>query len=491
MKETAYKSATALLADLQAGRATAVELLEMYIDRVNRLNPKINAVVATDLENARKRARDADKATKNGETWGRLHGLPITIKDSFEVTGMPCTSGSPDLKNYMPEKNADVVQALINEGAIVFGKTNLPLFAMDFQSYNDVHGQTGNPWDTAKIPGGSSGGAAAAVAAGLTGLEIGSDIGGSIRNPSHFCGVYGHKPTYGVVPLRGHIPPPPGIYPGEYAGTSDIAVAGPISRNPKDLGLAMEIIAGSSTVEQPAWQLTLPPSAKKRLEDYRIGLWLDDPAYNTDTQVLDRLQYVVDRLAASGARIEDKRPDIDLFQNQKIYHALLAAETSAGLPEEVLSQMKSEKKKLGMTDDSHYARNIRGSLQSHREWIMADYRRMLMRQKWADYFRDIDLLLCPVVSVTAFDHDHSEFFSRTLTVNGIEKSYFDALIPWAGLIGVVYLPSTVVPVGTAQNGLPVGMQIVGPYLGDLTCIHFAELMEDVVGGFVPPPGFET
>ena len=491
MNNPAFKSATELIADIKARRITSEALLDIYIDRVTRLNPKINAVVVTNIENAKQRAVEADKALEKGENWGLLHGLPITIKDSYEVVGMPTTSGSPDLKNHMPVKNAEVVQALVDEGAIVFGKTNLPLFAMDFQSYNDVYGKTGNPWNSEKNPGGSSGGAAAALAAGLTGLEIGSDFGGSIRNPSHFCGTYGHKPTYGLVSLRGHIPPPPGIYPGEYAGNSDIAVAGPMSRSPKDLGLILDIIAGPSIVQKPAWQLKLPPPVKKHLKDFRIGIWLDDPVYDTDAPVLDRLQEAVDRLAAAGVRIVDKKPDIDLSQCRKIYHALLAAETSAGLPEEALEQMRRQAETLREDDDSPYARTVRGSLMSHREWKMTDYQRTIMRQKWADYFKEIDLLLCPTVSVTAFDHDHSEFNSRNLTVNGIEKPYFDALIPWAGLTGVVYLPSTVVPAGIAKNGLPVGMQIVGPYLKDHTCIQFAELMEDVVGGFVPPPGFKA
>ena len=234
MTDLAFQSATDLVNAIKSRKIQSTELLELYIERMQCYNPKINAIVAVDLENARECALASDEALDKGENWGVLHGLPVTIKDSFEVVGMPCTSGSPELKDYRPAQNAFVVQKLLDAGAIIFGKTNLPLFAMDFQSYNAVYGQTNNPWNLYMVPGGSSGGAAAALAAGLTGLEMGSDIGGSIRNPAHFCGVFGHKPTFGIVPFIGHIPPPPGTYSGEYTTDFDIAVAGPLARSAKD-----------------------------------------------------------------------------------------------------------------------------------------------------------------------------------------------------------------------------------------------------------------
>ena len=376
MTDIAFQSATDLVNAIKRRKIKSIELLELYIERMQRHNPKINAIVATDLDNARQRALAADKALDKGESWGALHGLPMTIKDSFEVVGMPCTSGSPDLKDYQPAKNAFVVQKLLDEGAVIFGKTNLPLFAMDLQSYNEVYGQTNNPWNRGMVPGGSSGGAAAALAAGLTGLEMGSDIGGSIRNPAHFCGVFGHKPTFGIVPLSGHIPPPPGTYPGEYETDADIAVAGPIARSANDLDRVMGLI------------------------------------------------------------------------------------------------------------------NMRGTAMLHRNWLFTDYARTMMRETWADFFKKFDILLCPAVSVTAFPHDHTEdFLARKLVVNGEDRPYFATAVAWAGLTGMVYLPSTIAPVGPAQNGLPVGMQIVAPYLEDRTAIRFAGLVEDMVGGFSPPPDF--
>ena len=491
MTDLAFNSTADLVNAIKNRKIQSIELLELYIERMQRYNPKINAIVATDLDNARNRARAADKALDRGENWGALHGLPMTIKDSFEVVGMPCTSGSPSLQDYQPVQNAFVVQKLLDEGAVIFGKTNLPLFAMDLQSYNAVYGQTNNPWNQDMVPGGSSGGAAAALAAGLTGLEMGSDIGGSIRNPAHFCGVFGHKPTFGIVPLGGHIPPPPGTYPGEYSADGDIAVAGPLARSAKDLDLVMDLIATPKIPLNTAWKIELPCARKKDLKDYKIGVWLEDPSFPTDTNVLDCLQDTIDSLVKAGARIEEKQPAIDFSKSHEVYFQLLNAVTSAGLPQEMFDGMMGKAKKLSDDDRGQVAIGLRGTTMLHRTWLQLDWARTMMREAWADFFKEFDILLCPAVSVTAFAHDHSDDFSaRRLVVNGEERSYFDTSVAWAGLTGMAYLPSTVAPVGPAKNGLPVGMQIVAPYLEDRTAIHFAGLVEDTVGGFVPPPGFE-
>ena len=490
MDDLAFKPATTLLKGIKDQRISAVELLEHYIDRIERLNSRINAIVATDYENARVRAEAADAAIEKGESWGPLHGLPITIKDSIEVVGMPCTAGSPELKEYFPQKNADVVQSLLDSGAIIFGKTNLPLFAMDFQSYNKVYGQTNNPWDTDLTPGGSSGGAAAALAAGLTGLEIGSDIGGSIRTPAHFCGLFGHKATFNIIPMQGHIPPLSGLFSDGYSMEGDIATIGPMARSARDLDMVMDLIVKPGVPQRKAWNITLPPPRKERLKDYRIGLWLDDPAFPVDDAVAGRIQAVVDELAKAGAGIENKRPDIDFGRSHEIYVALLAGVSGSGLPENIFTRLMTEAQDLKESDISPKARFIRGATQSHRLWMALDRERLLMRQKWAQFFNDFDVLLCPAAPVTAFAHDHSDFYDRTLKVNHNVRSYVNTLYAWAGLTGVVYLPSTIAPAGLTSEGLPVGIQIVGSYLEDRTTIHLAKLIEDEMGGFVPPPGLE-
>jgi len=490
MNDFAYASATQLVKAIQDKHISSLELLELYIKRYERLNPRINAIVAVDFDNARNRARAADEKLSKGESWGPLHGLPMTVKDSLEVKGMPCTSGYPGLKDHMPTRNADVIDPLLEAGAIIFGKTNLPLFAMDFQSYNEVYGQTNNPWDVSRVPGGSSGGAAAALAAGLTGLEIGSDIAGSLRNPAHFCGVYSHKPTFDMISFRGHIPPFPGLFPGDYATGGDIAVVGPLARSAEDLDLVIDIIAKPQKPLHIAWRLALPKPRKEKLKDYRIGVWLDDPDFPVDGAVLDCLQHLIDQLAKAGARVEERRPDINFTDCHDIYVKLLNAVTTATLPKDIFDSLRAEESSLAEDDKGFRAQLIRGTALLHRDWLALDYLRLMMRQKWADFFNECDVLLCPVVPVTAFPHDHSEFFTRTLTVNNKDRPYADTMAAWAGLTCVSYLPATVAPAGLAKNGLPVGVQIVGPYLEDRTPIHFAKLIEEITGGFRPPPGFE-
>src|SRR5262245_13744047 len=280
MDDVVFRPAVALAKALRAGELGSRELLEQHISRVERLNPRLNAVVAFDFERARRRADEADAARKRGTLLGPLHGLPMTIKDSLETEGLCTTCGVPELSKHVPARDAAPVARLRAAGAVVFGKTNTPTWTMDVQTYNPVYGATNNPWDTTRSPGGSSGGAAAAVAAGLTTLEMGSDIGGSIRNPAHYCGVYGHKPSWGIVPDRGHLPPPPGTL-----ADTDIGVFGPIGRSADDLALLLEVIAGPAEDQAVGWRLALPPPRRGALGDYRVAAWLDDPACPVDDAV--------------------------------------------------------------------------------------------------------------------------------------------------------------------------------------------------------------
>ncbi len=488
MRDLAFQSALEQIQAIRAKRITSLGLLERYLERVTRLNPTINAVVAMDVEGARRRAAAADEALANGEIWGPLHGLPMTVKDSFEVVGMPCTSGAPELRQHQPAANADAVQSLIDAGAIVFGKTNMPLYGADIQTYNSVYGQTNNPWRTDRTPGGSSGGAAAALAAGLCGLEIGSDIGGSIRTPAHFCGIFGHKPSYGIVPDRGHIPPPPGIFTGKHILSVDILVSGPLARSADDLALAMELIVRPERAEQKAWRIKLPVPRRKSLKKYRIGLWLDDPVCPVDRGVGDVIQNMVDVLAKSGALIRDVRPQIDFNASHQIFLSLLAAVMGSGVPRAMFNKWLEAAEKLAADDQSYMASHIRGATQLHLSWIRNDVIRQILRQKWAEFFETCDVLICPPAPVAAVPHDHQHLYDRTLVVNGEERPYMD-LMAWAGLAGVSYLPATVVPVGVNPEGLPVGIQIIGPYLEDRTTIHVAKLISEITGGFRPPPGF--
>src|SRR5689334_16297914 len=270
MTDLHFRSARQLAADIRRGKIGCLETLDAFLARMERHNPKLNAIVVTDVDGARRRARQADAALRKGKVWGPLHGVPMTIKESYDVAGLPTTWGLPALKDNIAPRNALAVDRLLAAGVVLFGKTNVPAWLADYQSYNDVYGTTNNPWDTTRSPGGSSGGSAAALAAGLTGFEAGSDIGSSIRNPAHYCGVFGHKPTWGVVSPRGH------ALPGRVA-QGDISVIGPLARGAEDLDTAFKAMAGPDDVDGTGWQLKLPKSKKTKLREFKVAVMLEDP----------------------------------------------------------------------------------------------------------------------------------------------------------------------------------------------------------------------
>lgn len=490
MNNIAFRSASDHLADLRAGRVGARELVDLYLDRIERHNPALNAVVALDAAAARRRADEADAARARGEDWGALHGLPITLKDSFEAVGFTATSGAKELRDHRPAADAPAVARLRAAGAIVLGKTNLPLYGGDLQTYNDVYGTTNNPWNLERIPGGSSGGAAAALAAGMTGLELGSDIGGSIRNPAHFCGVYGHKPSFDLVPMRGHIPGPPGAHT-----VPDICVAGPLARSAEDLDLALALLAGPDTdlfgPGLAAFGGPLPAPRATRLGDFRIAAWLDDPVCPIDDAVRERLEACTVALERAGARVDRKaRPDFDAAEARETVLLLLYAALGAGFPARARERFAAALAEAAPDDASARTLMMRGIALPHRVWLSLNERRARLRAAWARFFRDYDVLLCPVFATAALPHDHSpDPFARTLTINGRTALQYEQMF-WALLSGAAYLPATVAPVGRTAEGLPVGVQIVAPFGEDRTSIALAQAMAGVAGGFEAPPGYD-
>jgi len=486
MRQVAFRSAAELAAAIRRKEVSSRELVEHYLARIQRFNSQVNAVVTLDPDGVLARADAADAALARGDIAGPLHGVPITIKDTIETAGMRTTAGAQLYAKHIPGHDAPAVARLVAAGAVIMGKTNTPRFAMDVQTYNSLFGTTNNPWDLARTPGGSSGGAAAALAAGLTTLELGSDIGGSIRTPAHFCGVYGHKPTHGIVPTRGHIPGPPGTL-----SDMDIAVLGPLARSAEDLALALDVVAGPDDDRAVAWKLQLPVPRCQSLREYRVAAWLDEPVCAVDAEICDRLQATVDALRRAGVQVhEDARPGFGFGRARAKYEQLLWAATCAGLPTEMFRELISTADTLA-ADDGLLARFARATTQRHREWLSANESRQQHRARWAEFFRHYDVLLCPVAVTAAILHDHSEpFLARTIQVNGQTRSYAD-LLGWAGLIGMALLPSTVAPVGRTAGGLPVGVQIVGPYLEDRTPLDFARRLAEVTGGFEIPPGYES
>jgi amidase len=484
MTELHFRSATELAASIRRREVSSRELLEIYLSRIEKHNPALNAVVTLDAERARTRAAEADAALARGESWGPLHGLPITVKDSFETAGVRTTSGSPTLSGHVPATDADAVKRLRGAGAVIFGKTNLPVFAGDFQSYNPVFGTTNNPWDTTRTPGGSSGGAAAALASGLTALELGSDIGGSIRTPCHWNGVFGHKPTFGIIPIRGHIPGPPGML-----SEVDLGVAGPMARSAGDLELALDILAGPTDERAIAWSFALPRPRHGDLRSYRVAAWLDDPGFPVDTQVGDSLRDTLKALRGAGVRVDESaRPFESLREVFELYQGLLWGAMISGYPDEVFDAFVRHAQAYP-ADQSAFGSMARGGTQRFRDWARANEARVQLRARFAAFFRDFDVLLLPVNPVPAIPHDHSEpMFARSIRLNGGERPYMD-ILAWISPATLCYNPATVAPVGRTRSGLPVGVQIVGPYLEDRTTIDFARRVGELCGGFAPPPGY--
>jgi amidase len=452
--------AVALAEAIRSRKVSSRELLDLYLQRVAGINPSINAVVTLDAERAMEQAGAADDRTARRENLGPLHGLPITIKDAIEVAGLRSTGGATGLSDHLPEVDAPAVARLRQAGAVVFGKTNVPVWSGDVQTFNDVFGTTNNPWDLSRTPGGSSGGAAAAVSAGLTSFEVGTDIGGSVRIPSSFCGVFGHKPSFGIVSQRGYLD-----RVGGGVINADINVFGPIARSAEDLDLLLSVLAGPDDEDGTAWRLELPPPRHTDLSQYRIGAWLDDPVCAVGSDVLDLLSDAVGALAEAGARVSDAHPPVQLKEVRDLFDALIVAAISVSAPPEVGEVISG----------------------SHLSWLHNHQKRTLLRRVWASWFRDFDVMLCPVTPMTAFPHDHhGSIRDRSVTINGQERNQVDALA-WTGLVGVAYLPSTVVPVGRTAEGLPVGVQIVGPYLEDRTPLFVGARLAELVGGYQTPP----
>lgn len=480
-----YRSAFGLARDIKAGTLSSVGVLEFYLERIERLNPELNAVVVLDTERALARAVEADRAAAAGDDWGPLHGVPMTIKDAWATEGLTTVGGIPELQAHRPAGNAVPVQRLIDAGAVVFGKTNVPFMSADLQSYNDVYGVTNNPWDLKRTPGGSSGGAAAAVAAGLTPLELGSDIGGSIRTPSHFNGVFGHKSSYGLVSTRGHVPP------GEEVLTeADLSVAGPIATCVDDLEGALELLAGDAPDLNSDPRATLPEPSFTAPDTLRVAVWADDTFCPVDPAIADHIRRASLALRGLGAQVdENARPDVDFEANHYNYVQLLMSVLGADMPQDVRDLARTMVSEADADDMSEPLLQMRGIALSHRDWLAENERRLRSRAAWERFFSDFDVLLCPCVHVPAFLHDHEpDLQARRLSVDG-EKRPYTELLRWAGLTLNAYLPVTVVPLGTTRDGLPIGVQIASRYRGDLTTLAAARLLETHHRAFVPPPGY--
>jgi len=464
--DLAFASARDAARAIRAREVSSLELTDYVLERIKRYNPRINAIVVPCFEQARIRASEADKALAKGNIWGPLHGVPITAKESFDVAGLPTTWGNPEFANNIPQRDATAVSRLRKAGAILLGKTNVPFMLADWQGFNSLHGATNNPWNLDRTPGGSTGGGAAALAAGLTYLSLGTDLAGSIRVPAHFCGVFGHKPSYGVVPGKGHSPPPYGSPRGVLP---ELVVMGPLARSAADLKLALEIMGGPEDEEAVAYSWTLPQARGTRLADYRLGYVLDHPHAPVASHVKDKLCATIEALRKAGARLEEGWPEgVNSVKQHDVYMTLLE-----------LFERRD------INEDGVVTSNV---TQSHVQAAMNE--QLAARISWRNYFRTHDAFLLPTLPIPAFLHDHSGKtpIERRYITPEFLVTHHDMLY-WIHTANLTGLPATVAPIGLTPDGLPVGIQILGPYFEDATPIAISGHLADVIGGFRAPAGY--
>jgi amidase len=470
-----YATAREMLADLAKKKISARELLDLHVARNEALRAKLNAVIETDLDHARAAAKSIDDARAHNAGLGALAGLPMTIKDGLDVYGLPASAGARGFHGRARDCNdADVVAAARKEGAVIWGKTNVPYMLGDIQTYNDIYGTTNNPYDISKTPGGSSGGAATALAAGITPLEIGSDIGGSLRHPANFCGVVSLKPTWGVLPLRGHIPPAPDRFI-----ETDLGVVGPMARNVGDARLLWQVLSGR-------------PATRVSIQDVRVAVWDEEPGWPLASAVRDAVRRTADALSRLGVNVVHAKPAIGGEELIETYRTILTGVLNADLPEDIyhsfLARREVDRKLVeGGGDKAEAALYRLRATGSYREIVLAQIARQKQKDILAKFFDDTaDVILMPISPVTAFAHMHEGTFSdRKLDVDG-QRAPYSSLLWWIALATSLHVPSLAIQAGRIASGMPVGVQLVGHWNGESRLFDLGEALEQQTGGFEAP-----
>ncbi len=442
----ATATATELVAALRDRQVSSAELTEAAIARIEARDGEINAVVVRDFERARAAARSADEALARGDA-GALLGLPMTVKETYDLVGHPTTWGVVDYAGHRAVEDAAVVQRLKTAGAVILGKTNVPVLAADWQSSNPVYGVTRNPLDLTRSPGGSSGGGSAALAAGYVALEVGSDIGGSIRVPAAFCGVYGHKASFGIIPTWGASPG------GTRPSPPLLSVPGPLARSAPDLALAMDVLAGPWGEEAKGYGLSLSAPRGRALADYRVLIVDAHPSCATGSDVKAALDGLGSRLEGLGARVSR---DASLLPDQAeaygVYMPMLLSITT------------------------RRARDTSRPPISAHAWMDLLDAQARIRRQWASLFESFDVVIAPAFGTCAFPATEEDFWRRRNLVIDGQETDFGSQLAWAAIATLPNLPSTAMPLGLGAEGLPIGAQVIGPYLEDRTTIAFADLV---------------
>ncbi len=487
-----FTTACGMLAALRRGEVSSAELVAQHIARRTTINGPLNAIVITDDDGARREAMAADAARARGDE-APLLGLPITVKDWLETAGWRSTAGDMGLANYVAATDGPTIARLRTAGAVIIGKTNMAVWGNDWQSVNPVFGRTNNPWDLECTPGGSTGGGAAAVAVGLTPLEIGNDIGGSVRVPPAFCGVYGHRPSETAFPRSGQLPDPSGAHlPNPVTG---LGVVGPLARSAEDLALAFDVMAGPEPGEDVAWELHVPPARHAQLRGYRVAVMPVIPWVPVDDEILAARDRLATNWAVSAhaSQRPSRKDSATGWKPDLLYQRIMLTSFIGGLSRRARRRISRDaRREADRLNDPIMASNARAFEATFSDYIRWWWEREQRRAAFRAFFKEWDILLTPVTLVNAFRHDEApvdrDFDERTLTING-QATPYSRLLVYAGVATLCGQPATVFPFGQTRGGLPIGLQAIGPYLEDHTPIRFAALVAEALGGFQPPPGY--
>lgn len=467
---------------IRTGQLSATEVVEAQVGRIEKFNPALNAIVTLDAGHARCRAHEADRALAAGQVWGPLHGVPITLKDSFDTAGLRTTSGYRPFRDRVPVEDATPVARLREAGAIILGKTNLPALASGRQTNNALFGRTNNPWDLRRTPGGSSGGAAAAISAGLSFLEVGSDIGGSIRIPAHFCGVYGLKATAGRIAAKGHVASarrfvaPIGCKP-----LFELASFGPIARSIEDLELVLPIISEPDTPP-------LTPLAPRTLSELRVA-WTDDfggTPLDGDSRRL--MQRFIEALTRRGCHIERCSSAVDYAEAWRISGICLGAVDTLFQPSPKRWFRRAVSPLLRQFGPRHpLMRGLFAGLALDPVGLRrALEQRVQLIQQLEDFLGVWDCWICPAFPTSAFSHRTS---IAPIDVDGQSISQMEANLLPTVIFNMTGHPVVTMPIGLSPEGLPIGVQVIGRRWREMALLDTARQMAPVTGGFQRPPGY--
>lgn len=484
MNDVIFGTATELAAQIQSRQVSSAEAVGAFLSHIAEHNPKLNAIVTLDEAGARRRAQQADEALARGEIWGPLHGVPVTLKDSLETAGLRTTSSHKPLADHVPQHDATAVARLRQAGAVLLGKTNLPELAGDIQTNSPLFGRTNNPWNPEYTPGGSSGGEAAAIAAGLSPLGLGSDFGGSLRIPAHFCGLFGLKPTDHRVSIAGHIPPPP----GSLNSVRHMPVIGPLARCIADLRLGLSIIAGPDGRDTSVPPVPLNDTPQRPLKSLRFA-WTDqfgDVPASAETQ--GALAELASRLSQIGCQVERKNPpDFDFELAWKSAGALFGAMVFSPIPTPIRLLMRL----MGTAryKDPIYRSAFRMTFSSARSYFAALTQRDHLINSLESFLAGYDAWLCPVASVPAFHHGRPDRLDLPLDVDGQMIPGALAGLGYTTVFNLTGHPVVVLPWAQSREGLPIGVQVVGPLWGEMALLNVADALTEITGPFRRPTGW--